>query len=170
MKQIDNLLIFLVDDDIMFLRSLEHSIHQFFKNSKVVSFSTGEECLNNMYQKPDIILLDYKLNGNYPKAMDGLKVLDKVKSAEPEIPVIMFSGQDHMDVAIDTMKHGAFDYIVKNERLFVRVQNGIKNVLHRFALQEDMDEYKFKTKISMLILTLIFAGVMYLQTHFRIFM
>ena len=166
----NNPFIFLVDDDIMFLKSMKQYIHRFFENSSIVTFSTGEECLNNLFMKPDIILLDYMLDGVHPDAMNGVKVLDKVKETEPETSVILFSAQDHIDVAVNTMKHGAFDYIVKNDRIFVRVQNAIKNVLYSFTLKEDMENYKLKMKVFTTALVIILGFVVYLQVHWRVFM
>jgi two-component system OmpR family response regulator len=166
----NNPLIFLVDDDLMFLKSMKQYIHRFFQNSSIITFSSGEECLNNLFMKPDIILLDYMLDGVHPNAMNGVKILDKVKETEPETSVILFSAQDHIDVAVNTMKHGAFDYIVKNDHIFVRVQNAIKNVLYLFSLKEDMQSYKLKMKVFTIVLTIILAFVVYLQVHWRIFM
>lgn len=170
MEATNNFLIFLVDDDISFLKLLENYIHQFFKKVTIKTFTTGEDCLHNLNEKPDIVLMDYILNSNFPNAMNGIKVLDKIKQAEPTINVILFSGQDHIDVAVDTMKHGAFDYIVKNDKIFVRVQNAIKNVLYTFSLKKDIKDYK--RKVSFFVISLILAAsvIVYMQFFFHTFL
>ncbi len=163
-------LIFLVDDDKMFLKTMELYIRQFFNNYTIRTFYTGEECLNSIHQKPDIVLLDYMLNGNYPDAMDGIKVLIQIKKTNPEITVIMFSAQDHIDIAVDTMKHGAFDYIVKNDKMFLRVQNAIKNVIYNLVLKQDMKEYKRKMRLLGILIAVIIGALVYVSIFCRSFL
>jgi DNA-binding NtrC family response regulator len=165
METTGNTLIFLVDDDTSFLRLMENYIHKFFKRITIKTFSTGEECLNNLHQKPDIILLDYLLNSDYPNAMNGIKVLSNIKKAEPETTVIMFSAQDHIDVAVDTMKHGAFDYIVKNDKIFLRVQNAIKNILYTFSLKKDKKQYQVKMWLFTVFLFILLSIIIYVSRH-----
>lgn len=161
-------LLFLVDDDKMFLKSMEHYIHHFFNQFTVKTFQTGEECLNYLHQKPDIVLLDYYLNSNYPDAITGLKVLDKIKEKTPESTVVMFSAQDHINVAVNTMKHGAFDYIVKNDKIFPRVRNVVKNILHTFSLKKDLISYRNKMGLFGALFLLMVLFVIYMQIHFQI--
>src|ERR1035437_9349188 len=130
-------LIFLVDDNELFLKSIEVYLRQFFRNFTITTFTTGEDCLKAISQNPDIVLLDYMLNSKYPDAMNGIMVLEKIKKTNPETSVIIFSAQDKIEVAVETMKHGAFDYVIKNERMFLRVQNAIKNILKNQSLKLD---------------------------------
>ena len=55
--------------------------------------------------------------------MNGIATLDKIKEFDPEIPVIMLSSQDKIEVAINCMHHKAIDYVVKVKPLFMRLQN-----------------------------------------------
>lgn len=66
--------------------------------------------------------MDYHLDGIEKFAMNGLETLDKIKSVNPDIPVVMLSSQDKIDVAISCMHHRAFDYVVKSETAFIRLQ------------------------------------------------
>ena len=169
MRLAKDLLIFLVDDDKIFLKSLEHYIQHIFAKITIKTFSTGEECLNFLHLKPDIILLDYMLNTNYPDAMNGIKVLTKIKEADSEIVVIMFSAQDHIDVAVNTMKHGAFDYIVKNDKIFPRLKNAVKNIMYAFSLKQDMNAYKHKMELFGVLFFGMVLFIIYMQVHFHIF-
>ena len=111
--------LFLVDDDILFLKSLEID----FSNNlafDIYTFQSGEACLAAMGAKPDIVILDYMLDGLNPKAMNGIATLDKIKSIDMDIPVIMLSGQDKIDVAVNCMHHKAYDYVVKSETSYLR--------------------------------------------------
>ena len=120
-------LLFLVDDDALYLKSLEI---EFSQNSEVSvkTFATGELCLENISQHPDIVILDYFLDSVDPNAKNGIETLDKIKSSNPMIEVIMLSSQDKIEVAVNCMKHKAFDYIVKSETAFIRLQKVINTI------------------------------------------
>ncbi len=155
--------IFLVDDNEVFLKSMELYLKQNFKGFTITTFTTGEECLKCLSQNPGIILLDYMLSTIYPNAMNGIKVLGLIKKTNPETAVIMFSAQDYIEVAVDTMKHGAFDYIVKNDRMFLRVQNAIKNVSHTHLLRLDVRSYKRRMAGVVLVAVLITGSIIYMS-------
>src|SRR5512133_2363594 len=93
-----NVLLFLVDDDVLFLKSLEI---EFAQNSEysVKTFPTGELCVRNLTQNPVVVILDYHLNDINEKAINGLETLDRIKRECPQLPVIMLSSQDKIDVA-----------------------------------------------------------------------
>ena len=105
--------IFLVDDDALFLKNLEIEFKQ-HADFEIETYATGELCLQNLYHHPDVIILDYHLDGIETNAINGLQTLDKIKIFNPDIPVIMLSSQDKIDVAINCMHHRAFDYVVKS--------------------------------------------------------
>jgi DNA-binding NarL/FixJ family response regulator len=71
------------------------------------TYPTGELCIANLSNNPDVVILDYQLDGIVVNAMNGLETLDKVKEFNPEIPVIMLSSQDKIEVAINCMHHKA---------------------------------------------------------------
>lgn len=167
MKATNNNLIFLVDDDEMFLKTMELYLKQNFKSFTINSFTTGEECLKCLSQNPGIILLDYMLNTKYPNAMNGIKVLEQIKKTNKETAVILFSAQDRIEVAVDTMKHGAFDYIIKNDRMFLRVQNAIKNTLHAHTLKLDLQSYKRRMIGVGVAATLISGIIIYMSIFCR---
>ena len=157
----------LVDDDIIFLRSLEHHLqHKLSRNIKITSFQNGEEFIKNLHQKPDMVILDYILNSQYPKAMNGVAVLKKIKQIYPETIAIMVSGQDNMQVAIDTMKYGAYDYVIKNENAFLRVQNTVKNAIHSILLDRELKNYKRWTKVVLSIIAVAIITALIIQVFF----
>ena len=126
--------LFLVDDDVLYLKSLEI---EFMERGefKIETYPTGELCLENLSHSPDIIILDYELSGIDKKAMNGIDVLDKIKAYDPGIPVIMLSSQDKIEVAVNCMHHKAFDYVVKSETAFIRL-NKIIPAIFRFKKME----------------------------------
>ena len=131
--------IFLVDDDVV-LKSLEIEFRQ-FEDFHIETFESGELCLKSMSSNPDIIILDYQLDGTDKTAMNGIKTLDKVREHNPEIPVIMLSSQDKIEVAVDCMHHKAFDYVVKSETAFLRIQKIITAIFHNRKIEKELTWY-----------------------------
>ena len=94
--------IFLVDDDALFLKSLQIEMLQ-HADFDIETFATGELCLEQLSKGPDVIILDYQLDGIDKNAMNGMETLDKIKATDPDIPVVMLSSQDKIEVAINCM-------------------------------------------------------------------
>jgi len=132
--------LFLVDDDALFLKSLEIEFHH-HTDFTVETFATGELCVENLSHNPDVIILDYHLNGIDKNAMNGIETLDKIKALKPDIPVVMLSSQDKIDVAISCMHHRAFDYVVKSETAFLRLQKNITAFFHYEKIEKELNWY-----------------------------
>jgi DNA-binding NtrC family response regulator len=132
--------IFLVDDDALFLKSLELDFKQ-HNDFNVETFPTGELCVKNLTNKPDVIILDYHLDGIDKNAMNGLQTLVKIKKYNPDIPVIMLSSQDKIEVAINCMHHKAFDYVVKSETAFMRLQKIIVSIFLYKKMEKELSWY-----------------------------
>jgi two-component system OmpR family response regulator len=121
--------IFLVDDDPMYLKVLEH---EFSKNKDIdiTSFTTGEECLLQLAKKPDVVVLDYFLNSKLKDAKDGLAILIKIKEMAPDTHVIILSAYENVEIALNCIRYNAFNFIVKNETTFLRLKHSIKQIFH----------------------------------------
>ena len=132
--------LFLVDDDALFLKLLEIEFLQ-HADFEIETYLTGELCLANLSHNPDIIVLDYFLNGIDKEAMNGIEVLDKILTINSDIPVVMLSSQDKIDVAIDCMHHKAVDYVVKSETAFIRLQKIIASIMDRKKLEKTLNWY-----------------------------
>jgi two-component system, OmpR family, response regulator len=132
--------IFLVDDDAVFIKTLaaEFLMHPGFD---VTTFATGESCLDNMDMMPDIIILDYHLDGITKDAMNGIETLDKIKDINTGIPVIILSSQDKIEVAVKCMHHNAYDYIVKSETAFHRLQKTINAIYQMKKMEKELGWY-----------------------------
>ena len=140
MKKIKKIKIFLVDDDAMYLKLLEI---EFLRHAdfNIETFATGELCIAALSQDPDVIILDYRLDGIEKNAMNGIETLDKIKEFDPQIPVIMLSAQDKIEVAVDCMLHRASDYVVKSETAFLRLQKTITSILNYNELEKVVNWY-----------------------------
>jgi len=127
-----NRYLFLVDDEPIQNEMLKDFLNERFLYTIKV-FETGEDALQHMHLHPELMVLDYHLSSNNRNAKNGVEVLRLVKDQYPDTAVIMLSGQDKIDVAVDSVKFGAFDYIVKGETAFSRIENVINNIseLHK---------------------------------------
>lgn len=126
MENIKNLKIFVVDDDPFCAEIYkEHLLSTGYAN--ITSYNNGQDCINHLTEQPDIIFLDYNM-----APLDGLEVLKKIKRFNPDIYLVVLSGQADMQVAINALKYGAFDYIIKGESdldMINVVLQKIKNVM-----------------------------------------
>jgi len=132
--------LFLVDDDALFLKSLEIEFLQ-HADFVIETYATGELCMKNLKHNPDVIILDYHLDDIDKTAMNGVETLDKIKEFNPDIPVVMLSSQDKIDVAINCMHHRAFDYVVKSETAFVRLQKIITTIFKYKKMEKELKWY-----------------------------
>jgi len=136
----DKIKIFLVDDDALFLKSLQIDFME-HADFTIETFATGELCMIELSKQPDVIVLDYFLDGIDKTAMNGIETLDKIKAFNPDIPVVMLSSQDKIEVAIDCMHHKAFDYVVKSETAFMRLQKIITTIFHYQKIEKELSWY-----------------------------
>lgn len=155
--------IFIVDDDPMQLDMLKDHLSA-MSNFNIYTFSTGEECLAQIDKSPEIVFLDYNLDNKKSGAMDGLEVLREIKSKCPTAEVVMLSGQDKIEVAVDTMKYGAFDYIVKGESAFYRAEKAVFNLYKLAKLKKDAGLYRTLTMAFGAALLLMIILVIYLKS------
>ena len=151
--------VFLVDDDSIFLKVLETQFQEKTKH-EVKTFSNGEDCLKNLEEKPDIIFLDYYLNPSDPN-QTGLKILDKIKKVDSKINVVMLSSQDSIEVAVNCLKHEAFDYIVKSEAAFMRAQKAIQLVSYQKRLETELAFAKRAAIVLTLLLVVILSVMLF---------
>lgn len=128
-------LIFLVDDEPIQNEMLKDYLSERFLYD-IRIFDNGEDALQNMNLEPEIMVLDYHLAGAKAGAKNGVEILKEVKDRYPATEVIMLSGQDKIEVAVDSIKYGAYDYVVKGETAFSRMENAMNNVseLHKMKV------------------------------------
>jgi two-component system, OmpR family, response regulator len=81
------------------------------------------------------------LDGIQKNAMNGIQTLDKIKAFNSDIPVIMLSSQDKIEVAIDCMHHRASDYVVKSETAFLRLQKIITGIFSYKKMEKELKWY-----------------------------
>lgn len=101
-------LIMLVDDEVPFVETIAKRLK--IRDIKILSAFSGKECLEKLKtnENVEVIVLDVKM-----PEMDGLETLREIKKVFPLIEVIMLTGHATIESAIEGMKLGAFDYLMK---------------------------------------------------------
>ena len=120
--------IFVVDDDKFFGKMLFEHLTK--KGGRTVTvFSTGEDCLNNLDTKPDLVILDYNLDSANPEAANGLVILDAIRRKHQLMPVIMLSSQKQYSVALQSIQKGAEQYVIKDDDAFENIDRILEELL-----------------------------------------
>jgi DNA-binding NtrC family response regulator len=120
-------LIFIVDDDKVILNLLEYT----FKSKEgyeVKTFSSGEECLENIDLNPDLIVLDHIFDKKGEISMTGLETLKQLRKTNHEVPVIILSGQRDTALVSEFKKNGAFNYIPKSDYFVDNLVDSVEKV------------------------------------------
>ncbi len=128
-------LIFVVDDQAPILRLITYWVSEKW-NYKVKTFDNAEDMLQALNLRPDLILLDIMLPG-----INGIDALKEVKKFEPNLPVIILSAQGRVDVALEALKLGAYDYFPKpidTQRLEPAIRNALKN----YDLEKELEKVR----------------------------
>jgi two-component system, NtrC family, response regulator AtoC len=142
--------IFIVDDNNMFLKVMYKFLTQ-NERFEVYALSSGRECISRLNEKPDIISLDYTLPD-----FNGKEVLEKIMQVTPDSEVIIVSGQNDINTAIDLLKLGAYDYIVKGIDTRDKILIAIEKIIEKIELTNEnsrlkqaiQKEYNFRSLIK----------------------
>lgn len=121
--------IYIVEDNEWFNKLLVHNL-SLNADYQVKGFYTAKEFLKHIDDAPDVVTLDYGLPD-----MDGGEVLSKIKAHNPNIEVLVISAQDNIETAVELLKHGASDYIVKEKDIRERLLRIINNIHKNFYLK-----------------------------------
>jgi DNA-binding NarL/FixJ family response regulator len=109
--------LFIVEDDPMFAEMLM----DFLKTKpqwEVTYFPTGEDCIKEAYQDPEVVIIDYHLDSLKSHGLNGIDTMVQLKKSSPGAHCIFLSGQEKYGVALQTISHGAENYIFKDENAF----------------------------------------------------
>lgn len=154
-----NFKITLIDDDPAMTEMLNDFIIKKYTSAGVSVYHTGEDALKGFYERPDVIVLDYHLDSINPDALNGLQILKKLKDMYPETPVIFLSAEEKPEIAVNTIKYGAYDYIVKNENAFHRLEILITNILSHGELKKNLGSQKFFNRLLGILLLAVIVGL-----------
>ncbi len=136
MYEKDPVKIFVVEDDPAYTKFLEYVL-SLNPDFEISVFGTGKECLENLYKEPSIITLDYTLPD-----LPGEKVLTEIQKFNSQIQVIIISAQEKIGTAVELLKLGAYDYIIKDEETKDRLLNTVNNARKNLSLVREIDHLK----------------------------
>lgn len=140
-------LIFLVDDDTKHLLLLKEHLNKHLPYTlDIRTYSNGTDCLNDLELGPDLIVLDYYFDGEGEEAADGVDVLKKIRNKRLDVPVVMMSHQDKIEVAVTCYDYGAKDYIIKNETAYARAQLIVRNIIHEINKEDAARKFREGTQ------------------------
>ena len=128
--------IFLIEDDPFFGETLRYHL-RLNPDYDIHLFQSGKECIENLHKKPDIICLDFGLPD-----ISGDILLKKIQEVNNAIPIIIISGQEDIEVAVNFLKSGARDYIVKNNHTKDILWNSIIKIRENINLVHEVEELK----------------------------
>lgn len=128
--------IFIVDDDKWYGEIIKYHL-ALNPEWEVQLFGSGSEVLEHLHEEPSVVTLDYSMPN-----MSGMQVLKKIKAINNSIPVVIISGQDDIETAVDLIQKGAYDYIVKNDGTKSRIWNVIKNIRENVEVKAELEILK----------------------------
>lgn len=145
----NNYKVYIVEDNVLYARVLKKQLLDDQLQVKV--FHNGTDFIHAMNEKPDVVTLDYTLPD-----MTGKEVLAKIQEKIPDTHVIVISAQDDISTAIELMKNGAYDYIMKAPDTREKLSNIIRNIYKTDQLQTEntnlkeavAEKYNFKNLIK----------------------
>ncbi len=136
MKHLYPLRIFIVEDDLFYSSMLEYHL-SLNPDYQVTKFHDAKNFLAAIHQKPDVVSLDYSLPD-----MNGDAVLKEIRELSPETKTIVVSGQEDIKIAIDLLKKGAYDYIVKDQDTKERLWNTLQHLRENHELRKELEVLK----------------------------
>ena len=128
-----NFKIFIVEDDPWYGQLLSYHL-SLNPDYEVVLFDNAKSCLDNLHQTPNVISIDFNLPD-----MTGEVLLRKIKESNREIPVIVISGQEEISIALDLLKKGAYDYIIKDDNSKELLWNSIVRIRENSDLRNKVE-------------------------------
>ncbi len=134
-----NKIVFIVDDELAITKLLTYWLRDKWQY-EVETFTNGEDVLKKLHTKPDLILLDIMLPG-----LDGLETLKRIKQFDEYLPVLMLSAQGSIEVAVDSLRYGAYDYFPKPID-YQRLEPAIKNAIKNYDLIRELENLKENVK------------------------
>jgi len=126
----------IIEDDKVFNKLIEHTL-KLNPDYEVQSYFNGKDFIRNLSDNPDVVTLDLGLPD-----FTGNEILKKIKRFNPEIDVIVISGQDDISTAVQLLKEGAYDYITKDENIKERLLHSIQNIKKNKTLKNEISQLK----------------------------
>lgn len=162
MQKTKNPLIFIIEESTIY-KDLIVGYLKSNKFSNIKEFKNGDECISNLHQNPDIIILDYSIEGN-----SGLELMRKIKTTRPSIDFIFLSGQNDVEIAISILKLGASDYVVKNDKAPKRLVKAIEQAILITNKQKQNKGFTIGVLGFFILLLFLISGIIFITLFFNL--
>jgi len=150
-----DLIIFIVDDNKVYLNLLKHSLKR--KNFTILTFNTGEECLDYLELKPNLVILDYHLDGVNPYAQKGDKIAELINQQLPDTETILISSDEKF--------HFISNINISNKVLFkdlsalTKLKKNVSSIRKRIKEKKNSNS---RSRIYTYILSFLIIAITYL--------
>lgn len=128
--------IFVIEDDPIFGKVIQRTLEQ-EGNLEVTIFQSGAEFFQNLHLNPDIVTIDYNLPDT-----NGLDILKKIRQFNPEIGTVIVSGQDKIEVVLESFHHGASNYLMKKDDTLVMLRQIILTLSKQVSLRKEVENLR----------------------------
>jgi len=165
-------LIYIVEDNPVYAKIIVSALHK--ESLKFKHFMSGEEMLDALDVKPDILILDVNISNEDDGdvlLMNGLEIMVALKAKQISLPTIILSGINDVQLAIDTLKYNANEYIVKNDEAIIKVEQAIDKIINLKESKREIDKYQSKTQklkkhiVFTFMVVLLILFVLFSLTH-----
>ncbi len=162
MQKTKNPLIFLIEDSIIY-KDLIVGYLQSNKFTNIKVFKNDSECMSQIHLNPDIIILDYSIDG-----MSGLELMKKIKETRPAVDFIFLSGQNDVEIAVSILKLGASDYVVKNDKAPKRLLRAIEQAIAQTNKEKLNKGFTIGVLGFFILLLLLISGIIFITLFFNL--
>lgn len=132
----DSFKIFIVEDDPWYSEMLKYNL-SLNEDYEVHIFDNAKDCLNQLHLKPNVISIDYNLPD-----INGDELFKKINAHDSSIAVIVISGQEEINVAVNLLKSGVYDYILKDDNTKDILWNSILRIRENANLKQEVQDLK----------------------------
>ncbi len=125
--------VFVVEDDLMYSKILKHKLSM-DPDFDIKLFSDGKSFERYIDDKPDIVTLDHSLPD-----VTGLELLKKIKKQQPNTKVIVLSAQEDVATALEMLRNGAYDYIIKDNQAMDKLWHLIHQANEKIEMEKEVE-------------------------------
>ena len=132
--------IFIAEDDIRYSELLRYHL-ELNPEYEVKTFNSGKKLIKALHEKPDVITLDYSLPDT-----NGKELLSFLKKESPDSQVVIVSGQEDITTAVQLLKDGAYDYLVKDDNTKDKIWQAILHIRENLQLKNQINQLKIEVQ------------------------
>lgn len=125
--------IFIVEDDPWYSEILAYHLG-LNPDYKISRFEKGKDCIANLHLRPDLITIDFSLPD-----MQGDELFKKIREVNPYVPVVVISSQEDVVVAVNLLKMGVNDYLIKDEATKDLLWNSVIRIRENQSLKKEVE-------------------------------